>query len=112
MTWQAAYAAQLEHGISPSRIRGLRGGREGARGDISPRTDKNHLRAKRQRDDWKTPVLVNLQQQQSNVPEIPPADLRFSQTGFGIKPVTDLTISENVDVSLVERELLRAICLK
>jgi hypothetical protein len=61
----------------------------------------------RQRDDWKTPVIVNLQPQQANVPEIPPADLRFSQTGFGIKLQLDLTISKNVDVSLVERELLR-----
>jgi hypothetical protein len=61
----------------------------------------------RQRDDWKTPVIVNLQPQQANVPEIPPADLRFSQTGFGIKLRLDLTISKNVDVSLVERELLR-----
>jgi hypothetical protein len=61
----------------------------------------------RQRDDWKTPVIVNLQPQQANVPEIPPADLRFSQTGFGIKLRLDLTISKNVDVSPVERELLR-----
>jgi hypothetical protein len=53
------------------------------------------------------PFIVNLQPQQANVPEIPPADLRFSQTGFGIKLQLDLTISKNVDVSLVERELLR-----
>jgi hypothetical protein len=53
-----------------------------------------------------------LQPQQANVPEIPPADLRFSQTGFGIKLQLDLTISKNVDVSLVERELLHAILLE
>src|SRR5262249_13217137 len=48
----------------------------------------------------------------ANVPEIPVADLRFSQTGFGIKLQLDLTISKNVDVSLLERELLRAILLE
>jgi hypothetical protein len=80
----------------------------------SRRTDEtNLLGLLRQRDDWKTPVIVNLQPQQANVPEIPPADLRFSQTGFGIKLQLDLTISKNVDVSLVERKLLpRRFCSK
>ena len=84
----------------------------GAISGLGEQTKTNFLGLLRQRDDWKTPVVVNLQQQQSNVPEIPPADLRFSQTGFGIKLQLDLTISENVDVSLVERELLRAILLE
>jgi len=53
-----------------------------------------------------------LQSQQANVPEVPPSDLRFSQTGFGIKLQLDLTISRNVDVSLIERELLHAILLE
>ena len=84
----------------------------GAISGLGEQTKTNFLGLLRQRDDWKTPVVVNLQPQQSNVPEIPPADLRFSQTGFGIKLQLDLTISENVDVSLVERELLRAILLE
>src|SRR4029077_20072714 len=76
---------------------------------LAEETKTNFLALFRQRDDWKTPVVIDLQPQQANVPEIPPADLRFSQTGFGIKLQLDLTISKNVDVSLVERELLRAI---
>jgi len=56
--------------------------------------------------------VINLQPQQANLPEIPRADLRFSQTGFGLKLQLDLTISKNLDVSLVERELLRAILLE
>jgi hypothetical protein len=57
-------------------------------------------------------VVVNLHPQQANLPEIPPADLRFSQTGFGLKLQVDLTISKNLDASLMERELLRAILLE
>jgi len=66
----------------------------------------------RQRDNWTVPIVVNLQPQQANLPEVPPAGLRFSQTGFGLKLQLDLTISQNLDVSLVERELLRAILLE
>jgi hypothetical protein len=84
----------------------------GAISGLAEQTKTNLLGLMRQRDDWKTPVVVNLQSQQSNLPEVPPADLRFSQTGFGIKLQLDLTISKNVDVSLVERELLRAILLE
>ena len=84
----------------------------GAISGLAEQTKSNLLALLRQRDDWKTAVVINLQPKQSNLPEIPPADLRFSQTGFGIKLQLDLTISKNVDVSLVERELLRAILLE
>ena len=115
VTWQAAYAAQPEHSTSPSRQFVIYGADAKVRGAISglaEQTKTNLLGLMRQRDDWKTPVVVNLQSQQSNLPELPSADLRFSQTGFGIKLQLDLTISKNVDVSLVERELLRAILLE
>src|SRR5215471_200721 len=115
VTWQAAYTAQPEHSTSPSRqfvIYGADAKVRGAISDLAEQTKADLLKLLRQRDDWKTPVVVNLQPQRANVPEIPPADLRFSQTGFGIKLQLDLTISKNVDVSLVERELLRAILLE
>src|SRR5205823_5242077 len=114
-TWQAAYAAQPEHSTSPSRQFVIYGADAKVRGAISGLAEKTKtdlLGLLRQRDDWKTPVVVNLQSQQSNLPELPPADLRFSQTGFGIKLQLDLTISKNFDVSLVKRELLRAILLE
>jgi hypothetical protein len=79
---------------------------------LAERTKANLLTLLRQRDNWIVPVVVNLQPQQANLPEIPPADLRFSQTGFGLKLQLDLTISRNLDASLVERELLRAILLE
>src|SRR4029077_19396785 len=113
--WQLIYGAQPERSTSPSRQFVIYGADAKVRGAISglaEQTKTNLLRLLRQRDDWKTPVVVNLQPQQANVPEIPTADLRFSQTGFGIKLQLDLTISKNVDVSLLERELLRAILLE
>src|SRR5215468_3157532 len=109
------YAAQPEHSTSPSRQFVIYGADAKVRGAISglaEQTKTNLLGLLRQRDGWKTPVVVNLQSQQSNLPELPPAALRFSQTGFGIKLQLDLTISKSVDVSLVERELLRAILLE
>ena len=101
VTWQAAYAAQPEHSTSPSRQFVIYGADAKVRGAISgmaEQTKANLLGLLRQRDDWKTPIVVNLQPQQANLPEIPPADLRFSQTGFGIKLQLDLTISKNVDI--------------
>ena len=113
--WLFVSAAQPDRSISPSRQFVIFGADDVVRGAVSgmaEQTKSNLLALLRQRDDWKTPVIVNLQPQQANVPEIPPADLRFSQTGFGIKLQLDLTISKNLDVSLVERELLRAILLE
>jgi hypothetical protein len=114
-TSQLVFAAPQERSVSPSRqfvIYGTDAKMRGAVSGLAERTKANLLTLLRQRDDWKTPVVVNLQPQQANFPEIPPADLRFNQTGFGIKLQLDLTISRNLDVSLVERELLRAILLE
>jgi hypothetical protein len=113
--WLLVSAAQPDRSISPSRefvIYGADPKLRGAVSSLAEQTKSNLLALLRQRDGWKTTVIVNLQPQQANVPEIPPADLRFSQTGFGIKLQLDLAISKNVDVSLVERELLRAILLE
>jgi hypothetical protein len=112
---QLIYGKQPEHSTSPSRQFVIYGADAKVRGAVSGLAEEaktNFLALLRQRDNWKTPVVINLQPQQANAPEIPPADLRFSQTGFGIKLQLDLTISKSVDVSLVEREVLRAILLE
>src|SRR5215471_1834696 len=112
---QVIYGTHLEHSTSPSRQFVIYGADAKVRGAISglaEQTKTDFLALLWQRDNWKTPVVINLQPQQANVPEIPPADLRFSQTGFGIKLQLDLTISKKVDVSLVEREVLRAVLLE
>src|SRR5438270_5183530 len=113
--WQVFYAAPAERSVSPSRqfiIYGADAQLRGAVSNLAERTKTNLLVLLRQRDNWIVPIVVNLQPQQANLPEIPPTDLRFSQTGFGLKLQLDLTISKDFDASLMERELLRAILLE
>jgi len=115
LTAHVLRAATLERSVSPSRefvIYGADAQLRGAVSDLAERTKVDCLALLRQRDNWIVPVVVNLQPQQANLPEIPSADLRFSQTGFGLKLQVDLTISKNLDASLMERELLRAILLE
>jgi hypothetical protein len=117
----AVFAAQLLHAASPQRsvspsrqfiIYGADPEMRGAISNLAERTKANLLVLLKQRDNWKTPLVVNLQPQQANLPEVPPAGLRFSQTGFGLKLQLDLIISQDIDASLIERELLRAILLE
>ncbi|PYJ53939.1 MAG: hypothetical protein DME82_12880, partial [Verrucomicrobia bacterium] len=83
----------------------------GAVSDAAERTKADFLALLRQRDNWTVPIVLNLQPQQANLPELAAAELRFSQTGFGLKLQLDVTFSQDLDVSLVEHELLRAILL-
>jgi len=104
-----------QRSVSPSRqfvIFGADAELRGAVSNLAERTKADVLVLLRQRDDWKTPLVVNLRAQQANLPEQPPADFRCSQTGFGLKLQLDLIISQPMDASLIERELLRAILLE
>jgi hypothetical protein len=110
--WQALRAALPAHTVSPSREFVIYGADAALRGTISElaeQTKSNLLALLRQRDEWKTAVIINLQPQQANLPEIPPTDLRVSQTGFGVKLQLDVTVGQNLAASLIERQLLRAI---
>jgi hypothetical protein len=113
--WQPVRAALPAHSVSPSRQFVIYGADAALRGTISElaeHTKINLLALLRQRDEWKTAVIINLQPQQANLPEIPPTDLRVSQTGFGAKLQLDLTVGQNLDGSLIERQLLRGILLE
>jgi hypothetical protein len=113
--WQPLRAALPAHSLSPSRQFVIYGADAPLRGTISElaeQTKTNLLALLRQRDEWKTAVIINLQQQQANLPEILPTDLRVSQTGFGVKLQLDLIVGKNLDGSLIERQLLRAILLE
>src|SRR6266581_5529116 len=113
--FQSLRAAPPARSVSPSHqfiIYGASVTLRGAVSELAERTKANLLALLRQPDGWKTPIVVNLQSAQANLPEIPPAALQFSQTGFGLKLQFDLTIGENIDATLVERELLRAILLE
>jgi hypothetical protein len=101
-----------EHSVSPSRQFVIYGADATLRGTISElaeQTKTNLLALLRQHDGWKTAVVINLRSQQANLPEIPPTNVRVSQTGFGVKLQLDLTVGQNFDGSLVERQLLRSI---
>ena len=112
---QSLHAALPARTVSPSQqfvIYGASAALRGAVSELAEQTKSNLLALLRQPDRWKTPIVINLQPEQANLPEIPPAELRFSQTGFGVKLQLDLTIAQNLDASLMERELLRAVLLE
>src|SRR5437773_7302550 len=112
---QSLHAALPARTVSPSQqfvIYGASAALRGAVSELAEQTKSNLLALLRQPDRWKTPIVINLQPEQANLPEIPPAELRFSQTGFGVKLQLDLTIAQNLDASLMERELLPAILLE
>lgn len=111
----ALLSAPLERSVSTSRqfiIYGASAPLRGAVSDLAEQTKTNLLGILQQRDQWKTPIIVNLQFPQANLPEIPPAALYFSQTGFGLKLQLDLTIAADVNPLAVRRELLRAVLLE
>ena len=112
---QSLQAAASGRSVSPSHQFIIYGGDATLRGAVSElaeRTKANLLSLLRQTDRWKTAMVINLQPEQANLPEIPPADLRLGQTGSGMKLQLDLTIAQNLDAPLMERELLRAILLE
>ncbi|MFZ3376501.1 MAG: hypothetical protein WA183_13195 [Chthoniobacterales bacterium] len=112
---QSLHAAPPARSVSPSQqfiIYGADAASRGAASELAERTKANFLALLRRPDRWKTPVIINLQLPQANLPKIPAAGLRFSQTGFGLKLQLDLTIDRDVDGSLVESALLRAILLE
>src|ERR1700730_17224944 len=112
---QSLHAAPPARSVSPSQqfiVYGADAALRGAVSELAERTKANFLALLRRPDRWKTPVIINLQLPQANLPTIPAARLRFSQTGFGLKVQLDLTIPQDLDGSLVERALLRAILLE
>jgi hypothetical protein len=108
-------AAPPERSISASRqfiVYGTDVRVRGAICDLAEQTKRELLRVVDQRDDWATPIVINAQYPQANLPETPRTALNFSQTGFGLKLQLDLTIASDVSRPEVRRELLRAIVLE
>jgi hypothetical protein len=104
-----------ERTVSTSRQFILYGADVSLRGAIShlaEETKANLLSLLRRPDSWKTPIVINLQFPQANLPDVPLSALHFSQTGFGLKHQLDLTIAPDFNRAATERELLRAILLE
>ena len=84
----------------------------GAMCELAERTKLNLLRLLQITDDWKTPLVVNLNYPQANFPETPATGLDFSQTGFGLKLQLNLLLTSDSNSGAVQRQLLRAILLE
>ena len=103
-----------ERSVSSSRqfvVYGLDAASRGAIAELAEKTKTNLLSLLRRTDDWQTPIVINLQQPQTNAPETAPAVLRFSQTGVGLKLQLDFQIAKT-DAAKIEQELLRASLLE
>jgi hypothetical protein len=84
----------------------------GVLGDVGERTKAKLLGLLHERDNWKTPIVVNAQLAQANFPEAPAVALGVSQTGFGLKLQLDLTIGADLQSARVERAFLRAVLVE
>ena len=116
LVWaRAVVAASPERSISASRqfrVYATDVRLRGAICDLAERTKRDLLELTGQRDEWTTPIIVNAQYPQANLPEKPRAALNFAQTGFGLKFQLDLTIDLAVSQLEIRRELLRAVLLE
>jgi hypothetical protein len=107
-----ARSAQLPRSVSPSRQFIIYGGTlplRGAMSDLVEDTKEHLLRILHRKDEWKTPIVLNLQLPQANVPEVPLSSLHVSQTGFGLKIQLDLMVAEKIDPQRVQGDILRAL---
>ncbi len=84
----------------------------GAMCDLAERTKSHLLQVLALRDNWKTPLLINLDYPQINLPEMPLSHLEFSQTGWGLKLQLNLLVTTELNGREVQRELLRAILIQ
>ncbi len=110
-----ALSEPLERSVSPSRqflIYGTNAQLRGAMSDAAEQVKANLLSILRQPDNWKTPIIVNLQFPQANLPDVPKSALYFSQTGAGLKLQLDLIIGADIHAPRIQRDLLRAILLE
>src|SRR5438477_418202 len=115
LVFDSVAATPLERSVSPSSQFILYGGDAAWRGPVSAlaeHTKASLLALLQRRDQWVTATVINLQSRAPNLPEIPSAALRFSQTGSGLKLQLDLAISREINSAATERELLRAILLE
>lgn len=107
--------AASERSVSPSRqfiIYADDARLRGAISDVAEQLKQRTLSILREADGWKTPIIMNVQSPQANLPEVPAESLRFSQTGAGLKLQLDLVVGRDVRALEMRREILRAILLE
>ncbi len=104
-----------ERSVSPSGQFVVYGSDPAYRGAVSALAEKtkaNFLSVLRRRDAWKIAIVINLRSRAVNLPEVPPAELRFSRTETGVKLQLDLTVSQKMSPTAIERELARVILME
>lgn len=84
----------------------------GAVCDLAEQTKAGLLRLLDLRDNWKTPLIVNLDYPQANLPDLPAARLELSQLGYGLKLQLNLLVTRDIRGRRVQEELLRAILVE
>jgi hypothetical protein len=84
----------------------------GAMCNLAERTKADLLRLLDLRDNWKTPLVVNLDYPRANLPDAPVAQLGVSQLGYGLKLQLNLLVTKETKGLAVQRELLRAILVE
>jgi hypothetical protein len=104
-----------ERSVSPSGQFVIYGADPVYRGAVSGLAEKikaNFLSVLKRRDAWKIAIVINLQPRAINLPEVPSAELRFSRTETGVKLQLDLTVSQKLSPTTIERELARVILVE
>lgn len=108
-------AAPVEQSLSTSRqfiVYGTDLAMRGAICDLAERTKCELRTLLEQPDDWTTPIVINAQYPQANVPELPQLSVEVGQTGFGLKLQLDLVMNADTTRPEIRRELLRALMLE
>jgi hypothetical protein len=110
-----ARAAVKAHSTSTSRQFVVYGAQVLVRGafcHLAERTKANLLETLRIEDEWKTPIVINLDYPQANLPELVRTRFDFSQVGSGLKLQLNLLVTDDLDGREVRRELLRAVLIE
>ncbi len=119
----AALALTVRSGLSADRPRTISTSRQflvygtevalrGAVCDLAEQTKASLLHLLQQPDDWKIPLLINLDLPQANYPDALPARLEVSQLGYGLKLQLNLLVTREIRARETQRQLLRAILIE
>ena len=79
---------------------------------LAERTKSTLLGILDQPDNWKTPLVINLDYPQANFPDAPAPYLDVSQLGYGLKMQLNLLVTDEMTDRDVQRQLLRAILVE
>jgi hypothetical protein len=110
-----AFSAGKPRSVSTSRQFVVYGADVVVRGAMcgqAERTKTTLLHLLDARDNWKTPIIINLDYPRANFPDVSVAQLVFSQLGYGLKLQLNLVVTGETRGREVQRQLLRAILIE